>query len=151
MVRREAGLASGQMPVSVNMLVPSRVGPVVVDAENAIVVFTNGETESPIHLPLSVGQMVAQRVAELRDLAGERVVTPVVAAGPAPVGILIWLIGNPSEIVAGIVDPSGSWTLLANRTGTDELPRIVQDVLLWDDELFVLAEDGIRVYEVQPL
>ncbi|HWV56961.1 MAG TPA: hypothetical protein VNZ57_05765 [Longimicrobiales bacterium] len=84
-------------------------------------------------------------VEEVRDHAGERAPTPIVAAGPAPGGVVVWFIPSPGPLAA-IVDNSGRWTMLSAGSAAGEIPEIPLDVLVWENELFILTPEGILVY-----
>lgn len=132
-----------ESPFTSNLVVQSDGGPIVVDAENGLVIFSEGDA---IRLPGSVAGEVSARVESLRDPAGERRVVPIIAAGPAPEGIVVWFVGD-GDLGGGIVTPRGEWTWI-HRGSAVTVPENPSDVMIWGEELLVLTGDGVRVFRL---
>jgi hypothetical protein len=129
-----------------NMVVQSPAGLFLIDAENMLVLREEGaaglRVDSVPDLLAALGRRVVDSLA-----APERRVTPIYAAGPAPEGVVVWTTGK-HELAGGVLEAAtGRWTLLRISPGVfEEFPTIPTDVMIVADELFVLADDGIRVY-----
>ncbi|HUE97043.1 MAG TPA: hypothetical protein VMN39_10305 [Longimicrobiaceae bacterium] len=144
---RPAGAApSGEMPITSNMVVRSSGEVYVVDAENGLVIRGDPEALAVDSLPPRIHASVTRVVDSLTAGAPERVVTPIIAAGEAPGGVLVWFAG-PGENWGAILDSAGSWTEVRVEPHLRaEFPPNPADVFIWDDELFVLTQDGVRVF-----
>lgn len=144
---RPAGAApSGEMPITSNMVVRSSGEVYVVDAENGLVIRGDREAFAVDSLPPRIHASVSRVVDSLKAAAPERQVTPIIAAGEAPDGVLVWFAG-PGKNRGAILDSSGSWTEVRVEPHLRaEFPPNPADVFIWEDELFVLTEDGVRVY-----
>lgn len=141
------------MPVTSNEVIRSAGQTWLVDMENGLVARRGSDGHTMVD-SLPAATLAAARHA-VDSLAagydeGEVRITPIVAAGPAPDGIVVWLIGS-TDPAGAILRPSGEWTpirLSGALQFAGAFPGNPGDVFIWDDELFVLATDGLRVYEL---
>lgn len=139
-IRRPTESTSSQ-PLPSTTLVPHESGPVVVDMLTAEVIFVGVDAGSPLTPPVDLFTQLEARVAEFPP---EAVPTLILRAGEAPQGVVVWF---PFDIgtVGAIVSPEGEWQLLTSQTPI-EYPL---GVLVWDDELILLHQDGVRAYSLQ--
>lgn len=149
-LRRPDGLEPlDDSPFTSNMVVASTGRTFMVDAENGVVGRVDGsELVDVDSLPPALRESAEATVAEIA--APERRVTPIFAAGPAPDGIVVWLIGK-NDPAGAIWTTSGEWIpIRLSPTVFESFPTYPSDVLVWSEELFVLTGEGIRVYRLVP-
>lgn len=143
-----------QGPLTSNMVAGSPDAIFLVDTENGLTVRWSGD-ESPVvdSIPsvlLASGQGALDSIfAE----AGEEVecLMPVMAAGASDEGLVLWVAGL-SHPAGALLRPSGEWATIAIADCVRaEFPMNPWDVLLMRDELYVVTQDGIRVFGLSPV
>jgi hypothetical protein len=148
--RPDGARPGSEMPITSNLLVSTRAGPAIVDVENGIVGFQSG-AEDPrfTSIPPDIRAAIERRLDSLRaqDPAGERSVTPIVSAGEAPGGVVVWFVGE-GDPAGAVVDMDGGWQAIRVSPDMESLPANPLDVLLREQEIFLLTSEGLRVYRV---
>lgn len=150
--RPEGAERLDQMPFTSNMIVDSPVGRFMIDAENGLVFrIQDGDSSSHLtvdSLPTSLRNAVAPTLDSLA--APELRLTPIIAAGASPDGLVVWLTGKNDPAGGLLRAATGAWVEL--RIGAevmDDFPEFPLDVLVADHELFVLTSEGLLVYALR--
>jgi len=139
-IHRE-GESSSTQPASLVTLVPHETGPVVIDTENAEIVFAGVDPAVRTSPPQDLLERLEARIAEFPP---EFVPALIIQAGEAPQGVVVWF---PFETgtVGALVSPDGQWQLLTSQVPID----YPLGLLVWDDDLIHVGRDGIRAYALQ--
>lgn len=148
-IPRDAGLAhANPMPgTTMSSVVPHASGPILVDFDHARVIFTGVDETRATRPPPALLEQLLARAAELTDLP-DRWATPILHAGPATDGVVVWFPLDTGPIAA-LVTPDGRWTPIL--PGTGERPGYPSSILMVNDRLYVGSSDGIRAYPLLPV
>lgn len=136
---------SGPLGVA-NALVPHASGPIAVDMENALVIFSNRGEPVTVSPPPEVYTRLRARADELTS-PPERWANPFIGVGRASDGVVVWFPFESGEVGA-IVTVDGSWTPI--RTGTTEVPAYAEAILVVGGRLYLGSSDGVRIYRLEP-